>query len=158
MKLVIHTQIRENYAAHNGFNGEYRWKYKGGNTYIVENLSPAQAMKAKKGIPTLTKLVTDMNDYFEEYVLDWSLEDDDVAVCEPWETPTFFSWGGDRWLATKHTLNGEYGYMNRNILAKREEWIPLESGERADYKVEYDLGDQGGWCSHDEAMKHLEAA
>lgn len=32
MKLVIDTQIAENYAAHGGFTDEFRWKYKGGST------------------------------------------------------------------------------------------------------------------------------
>ena len=58
MKLVITTQIRENYAAHNGFNGEYYWKMKGGNTYVVEDLSSKHVNKiADGGIPTLTKLI-----------------------------------------------------------------------------------------------------
>jgi len=30
MMLVIRTQFQENYAAHQGFTGEYRWKMKGG--------------------------------------------------------------------------------------------------------------------------------
>jgi len=148
MKLVIQTQIRENYAAHNGFTGEYYWKMKGGNTYVVENLSPEQATKASKGIPTLTKLITEMNDYYEEYVLDWTLEDDDAVVCEEWETPIVFSWGGDRWLASRTIINGEYGYMNRNVYAKREEWIPLEGGERGHYKCEYQTAK--GWVTEKE--------
>lgn len=143
MKLVIQTQIRENYAAHNGFTGEYYWKMKGGNTYVVENLSPEQAMKAKEGIPTLTKLITEMNDYYEEYILDWTLEDDDAVVCEEWETPIVLSWSIDRWLASRTVRNdNEYGYMRSDILAKREEWIPLEGGERGHYKCEY-LTDAG---------------
>lgn len=37
MKLVIEMQDRENYAAHGGFTGKFRWKYKIGETYIIEN-------------------------------------------------------------------------------------------------------------------------
>ena len=47
MKLVITTQIRENYAAHNGFTGEYYWKYKGGNTYVVDGITPKQKETAE---------------------------------------------------------------------------------------------------------------
>lgn len=160
MKLVIQTQIRENYGAHD-WNGEgtcpQYWKMKGGNTYVVENLSPKQAMKAKEGIPTLTKLIEEMNEYYEEYILDWSLEEDDAVVCEPWETPIVFSWGGDRWLASRTVRNDdEYGYMRREILAKREEWIPLEGGEQAHYKCEYQT--VNGWFSEEEMSKQLEAA
>ena len=38
MKLVIYTQFRENYGAHD-WDGEgecpQRWKYKGGDTYVA---------------------------------------------------------------------------------------------------------------------------
>ena len=38
MMLVIRTQFQENYAAHQGFTGEYRWKMKGGSEYKVKNV------------------------------------------------------------------------------------------------------------------------
>ena len=155
MKLVIQTQIRENYAAHNGFNGEYYWKMKGGNTYVVRNLDARQAERARGGIPTLQKLIEEKNDYYEEYVLGFEVVEDNGYECEEWETPVEFSWGGDRWLANRTVVNGEYGYMRREILAKREEWIPLEGGERGHYKCEYETAN--GWFPHDEAMKQLEA-
>ena len=145
MKLVIQTQIRENYAAHNGFNGEYYWKMKGGNTYVVRDLSPRQSERAKGGIPTLTKLIEEKNDYYEEYILGFEVVEDDSYECEEWETPIEFSWGGDRWLASRTIKNKEYGYMRRDILAKREEWIPLDGAERAHYKCEY-LTD-AGWSA-----------
>jgi hypothetical protein len=46
--------------------------------------------------------------------------------------------------------------MRREILAKREEWIPLEGGERGHYKCEYETAN--GWFPHDEVMKQLEVA
>ena len=47
MKLVINTQHRENYAAHNedfvpGVSQDY-WKFKGGSTFVVNNITPPQA-------------------------------------------------------------------------------------------------------------------
>lgn len=36
MRLVIETQDYENYNAHNGFDGTYRWKAKGGSTYVID--------------------------------------------------------------------------------------------------------------------------
>lgn len=144
MKLVINTQIRENYAAHNGFTGEYYWKYKGGNTYVVNNLTSDHVNKiVDGGIPTLTKLITEMNDYFEEYVLGWEIVGDDETPWEAWETPVEFYWGGDRWLAAREVLNDEYSYMPGHIAAKREEWIPPEGGERGHYKCEYLT--ENGW-------------
>ena len=156
MKLVIQTQIRENYAAHDGFTGEYYWKMKGGNTYVVRDLSPRNIERAKGGIPTLTKLIEEKNDYYEEYILSFEVVEDDAHECEEWVTPIEFSWGGDRWLAGRTIKNDEYGYMRRGILAKREEWIPLEGGERGHYKYEYQTVD--GWFSEKEAMAQLEAA
>ena len=42
MKLVIHTQFKENYGAHDwdgkGECPQY-WKFKGGSTYVVEVLN-----------------------------------------------------------------------------------------------------------------------
>lgn len=37
MITVIKTACRENYAAHNGFDGNFAWKNKPGSTYIVES-------------------------------------------------------------------------------------------------------------------------
>ena len=47
MKLVIETQCKENYAAHNehyvhGVDTPY-WKFKGGSTYIFPNCDPNKA-------------------------------------------------------------------------------------------------------------------
>ena len=157
MKLVINTQCKENYAAHNGFNGEYYWKFKGGNTYVVNGLNSKQVNKiVDGGIPTLSKLIEDKNDYYEEYILGWEIVGDDETPWDEWETPIEFSWGGDRWLAGRQIDNDEYGYMRAGIAAKREEWIPLEGGERAHYKAEYLT--PNGWFPESEAMAQLEAA
>ena len=145
MKLVIQTQIKENYGAHDwdgkGTCPQY-WKFKGGNTYVVLNLTPEQAMKVgKTGIPTLTALIECKSEAWEEYIIDWSIEDNDAKVCEDWETPIEFYWGGDRWLARATQENDEFGYMRGEILRKHEEWIPLEGSERAHYKATYDMVD-----------------
>ena len=59
--LVIHTQYRENYAAHNDDYehgvSDAHWKYKGGSTFFVTDLTSKQINKiAQEGIPTLTKI------------------------------------------------------------------------------------------------------
>ena len=87
MKLVIQTQYKENYGAHD-WNGEGEcpqyWKFKGGETYVVPNVDPNNA---PNNIDDLKALICYSTDYSEEYVLDWSFEDDDATVCEEWETP-----------------------------------------------------------------------
>ena len=76
MKLVIQTQYRENYAAHNdgythGVDESY-WKMKGGATYVVLDLTQAQINRiVDNGIPLLTALIEDRNEAFEEYIIDW---------------------------------------------------------------------------------------
>lgn len=142
MKIVIQTQVRENYAAHTGFNGEYRWKFKGGDTYVVPNLSVKQVLRIKEvGIPTLTALVEQRNDYLEEYILDWSILDDDAVVCEEWETPYELSWEQGRWLARRVVKNDEYGYMHREVAAKSEQYDMRLGGERDNYQCMYTLRD-----------------
>ena len=160
MKLVITTQIRENYAAHNGFNGEYYWKMKGGNTYVVEDLSSKHVNKiADGGIPTLTKLIEQKDDYFEEYILGWEIvNDDDDTLWAEWETPIEFHWVGDRWFARRTVENDEYGYMRKDILRMRETWIPQEGGERGHFEAIYQMRNTGEWVEHKNLSKALEAA
>jgi len=141
MKLVIQTQVRENYGAHDwdgkGECPQY-WKFKGGNTYVVRDLTMKQVNKiASVGIPTLTALIEERNEYCEEYILDWEIADDDAVECEEWETPIEFVWGGDRWLALREQRAGEYDCWANEATLKMESWIPLMGGERAHYECAY---------------------
>lgn len=74
--LVIRTQVRENYGAHNwdgsGACPQY-WKNKGGHDYKVLNVPlniDLAEIVAASGVET-------SDNYFEEYVIDWSVECDD---------------------------------------------------------------------------------
>ena len=71
--LVIRTQFQENYAAHQGFNGEYRWKMKGGSEYKVKNL-PLNVDYAS--VVEMAGVEQD-NEYAKESIVDWSVEPDD---------------------------------------------------------------------------------
>jgi hypothetical protein len=138
MKIVITTQHRENY----GSTDQPYWKFKGGDTYVVPNLSVKQVMQVKeRGIPTLTELVSSSNSMFEEYVIDWSILDDDAVVCDEWETPFNLYWEGSRWVARRTVVNGEHGYMRFEVASKTEEYVMLMGGDRADYKVSYTMKD-----------------
>lgn len=141
MKIVIQTQVKENYGAHN-WDGEGEcpqyWKFKGGETYIVPNLSVEQTLKIKdKGIPTLMALIESNSDMFEEYVQNWAILDDDAEVCEPWETPFELSWEQGRWVARRTVKNDEYGYMRQDIGSKTEQYDMLMGGDRDNYTVVY---------------------
>ena len=130
MKLVISTQIRENYAAHNedyvhGRDEPY-WKFKGGNTYIVENVSIADA-QSESFFNIVDKLIEEKNDAWEEYILHSELVDtcdfDITNFVQEWEAPIMIRFDGMKFLATKTTMNGEFGYMRPEIEKKVESWI-----------------------------------
>ena len=157
-KLVINTQYKENYGAHD-WDGEgvcpQYWKFKGGSTYIVTNLTELQQERIhSNGIPMLSALIEDSNESFQEYILDYSIVEDSAVVCEEWETVTEFTWGGDRWLASKYQDNTDY--WKAGIIAKMEKWIPLEAGERSDYSCQYKTAT--GWHDSDSFLLKAELA
>ncbi len=71
--LVISTQVYENYAAHDGFTGEYYWKAKGGSEYKVTNV-PLN-IDFNEVISMLN--VERNNNYIQETIIGWSVENDD---------------------------------------------------------------------------------
>jgi hypothetical protein len=76
MMLVIDTQDRENYAAHQGFTGEYYWKMKGGQSYKVINIP--QGADPAKIVETFRSDIEDLdNDYYRSEIIDYSLQPDD---------------------------------------------------------------------------------
>ena len=79
-KLLITTQISENYGAHN-WDGKGAcpqwWKNKGGNDYVVLGVdinNPAEALASVQ-----SKCETN-DDYFVEKVLDWEVVSDDYLT------------------------------------------------------------------------------
>mgnify|MGYP003704381755 FL=1 len=74
MILVIATQDRENYAAHNGFTGEYHWKMKGGSMYKVTGI-PAHVDTAEV-VEVVRGEIEKHNDYFCTDIIGYGLEAD----------------------------------------------------------------------------------
>ena len=154
MKIVITTQVRENY----GSADKPYWKFKGGEIFVVPDLTVEQVMKVKeRGIPTLTALIEVRNPMFEEYVNDWSILDNDAVVCEDWETPFELRWIGGRWVANRTVENGEYGYMNSKVERKTEEYDMLMGGERGNYRVVYTMRN-GDMVTGEEVSEYLNKA
>lgn len=100
LRLVVFTQIRENYGAHDwdgvGECPQY-WKSKGGRDITIAHLSYSQA---SVGFTQLNHMVLDLvrklklesdNDYFQETMIDWEL-------LEPGE------------LTHEEQLKAKYGY------------------------------------------------
>ena len=75
MMLVIDTQDRENYAAHNGFTGEYYWKYKGGQSFKVLNIP--KGVDPAKIVEMVRSEVEDLdNNYFRSEIIGYNLQED----------------------------------------------------------------------------------
>lgn len=131
MKLVISTQYSENYG---DSNGSY-WKFKGGETYVVENISERDRARIEaNGIPTLTSLINYSNDASSEEVISFSILEDDTIVCEEWETPIvcMYSKSDGCWYFTRTTKND--GSYREPIASKFERWLAGPGNKREDYE------------------------
>lgn len=164
MKLVIYTQIRENYAAHNGFTGEYRWKDKGGDIYVVENIDPSiVTQSSEESIEQLKNIfdyITEDNDSFQESIICWEAMADDEEVGEPWETPYIIeagylgSQGANFRRVTDNTT--EYGYLSPEIAQKEESWVQMKNGDRRDFQVVYTMTNGDIVEGHDGLIVYLQ--
>jgi len=162
MKLVIQTQYRENYAAHNedyvhGVSDPY-WKNKGGDTFVVSCSTVDYAMD-----PGFTESALDAVSYShesaEEFVINYTLIDDvDFNISEhieEWETATFLWFDGDHFMATKKTDNTDMGYMRKEILTKFESWTITPEDRLSDYKSTF-LMEDGVTVSYNGLAKWFE--
>jgi len=160
MKIVINTQYRENYAAHNedydhGVDTPH-WKFKGGSTYVVPNFSDWN--KASEVMKELDSLITYGNAGSEEYIIDWEIVEDNAKVCESWETVTQIFINEDNVTALKVTDNREDGYMRSEILELTEAWTMLPESERSEYSASYLMKDGDICNSQDELKEWFEVA
>lgn len=133
MKLVVICQFQEWKTN--------RWANKGGETFVVENLTFNQQMMIKKfGIPYLTNLLEWGNNQDtpkaddlcgKQFIKFWTItEDDDNSLWEEWETPWKLAyspkhkaWTANRfvpaeyWWATAPSGNEYQGKYEGYILA-----------------------------------------
>lgn len=79
-KLLITTQVLENYGAHD-WDGEGEcpsyWKAKGGNDYVVKNIDINRAADIANWA---AGQVEQDNEYFREYILSWEVVADDFLT------------------------------------------------------------------------------
>ena len=146
MKIVIQTQVRENYGAHDwdgkGECPQY-WKCKGGDTYVVRNLSVTDGLRCAQYMKEIAPLIETRSESFEEYILDWRLADDSESDgCAEWETPwTIDKQDDGGFVAFREVLNEEYGYMRADIAKKVEQYRMNSGGNRNDYDARYYMRD-----------------
>ena len=152
-KLVIQTQYKENYGAHDwdgkGECPQY-WKFKGGSTYVMPNCGEVHLNKI---VDLVAPYITESNDFVQEYILSAEIVDSSEKVCEDWETVTEFNLIGGTVNFMKVTDNREYGWRRKEILEVNETWTGcLESNSgRANYKAEY-LMEDGDFVIGDEGL------
>ena len=81
-KLLIQTQIQENYGAHDwdgqGECPQY-WKFKGGNDYVIKNVDPLKVAPGLLVDSVRGKVETD-NEYVREHIVDWEIVADDYLT------------------------------------------------------------------------------
>lgn len=80
-KLLIVTQVQENYGAHDwdgkGECPQY-WKFKGGNEYVVKNFKDFGRMT--EVVMALRGQVESDNEYFKEHIIDFEVVADDYLT------------------------------------------------------------------------------
>jgi hypothetical protein len=81
-KLLISTQIYENYGAHDwdgvGQCPSY-WKAKGGNDYVVKKFRGGDEA-ATTAVMALREQIEQNNDYYQETIIGWSIVANDYLT------------------------------------------------------------------------------
>lgn len=151
MKLVIWTQYSENY----GDADKPFWKFKGGDTYIVANLTPAQSERVlRDGIPTLRALIEYSNPMSQQHIVDFNVVDDDFVAHDEWESPYMLSWENNTWVARQVERND--GTWRRPVVSKNIRYTMCMGGERSDFECAYGLED-GRIVPHDAIVEICQA-
>ncbi len=143
MKVVISTQSSENYGMHDwdgqGECPQY-WKFKGGETYVVPNLSLEQSVAyQKKYMDQIRELLEVDNDAFRERVIGMTILEDHVPVCDPWDHPYALRQVDGKWIAQRTIENNEYANLHNEVVRKIEEYELLKCGDRKNYTVQYEM-------------------
>jgi hypothetical protein len=92
MQLIIETQYRENYGAHDwdgkGECPQY-WKNKGGYFYVVTGVYAEDCEAFPEILERAAKHfnLDVSSEYSQEFILDWEVTDDGVKTWDEWETP-----------------------------------------------------------------------
>ena len=124
MKLVISTQTRENYGAHdwdgNGSVPQY-WKNKGGSEYIVDDIEHFVAIDDDFFAKNIKSIVYDYiaqkidqkSDYYEETIINYSIEDNDYMP--EFEKSQLEYEGFIRFYEPRITIDGDIIARDRSV-------------------------------------------
>jgi hypothetical protein len=139
MKIVIYTQHRENYGAHDwsGF-GEcpQYWKNKGGETFVIPGLTMDQVRDWQyKQEGHMASLLCESTNYFEVTIAGVNTLADDAQVTEARDTPWILSYVEGVWMAKRYTPRDYYWTVG--VSGKTEEYQMAKGNEQMNYSCKY---------------------
>ena len=150
LKLVIHTQYKENYAAHDedyvhGVSEPY-WKFKGGSVYVIEDIDFINTEYLQGLVDEVSPIFVYSNPASECYVIDWELVDHDENPWDEWDTPYKLIKGGKpmseiAWTMSKFTDNTTDGWLRNEIANQRQTWFYTADGKVKSYHSVYEMTD-----------------
>lgn len=148
LNLIIQTQYKENYAAHDedyvhGVSEPY-WKFKGGSSYLITDIDFLNTEYLQGLVDETAFIHSYENEASMEYVLDWELIDEkDVSQhIESWETPYVLEKLDGGWTSSKFTDNTDMGYMRSEIVSRSQQWTyQQDNTECVKYHVEFAMVD-----------------
>ena len=122
-KLIIDTQYMENYDVDEVTEEGY-WKFKGGNTFIVDNVDVNNVQSVANEIIPLIEYDNSMS---REFVLEWTVENDD--------------WKSQYERDQKEWYDGRMYYDPRLFKNEDGHWIKIRKfdGERGGYEYHDNL-------------------
>ncbi len=148
MKIVLCTQDRENYGAH-AWDGQgecpAHWKYKGGDTYIVEGVGIDEA-QSPDFWALVENSVSQKSDGFESYVISSNLVDDceeNAQWCEDCEAPIILTVEqSGRILASKesNTEMMPVEFIGHRAIWEQKGGMPVENTHYQEYLKSDDFG------------------
>jgi hypothetical protein len=75
MMLVIQTQDYENYAAHQGFDGSFYWKAKGGSEFKITGIP--EGADLDEVVELVRSEIERDDEYFQTQIIGYGVEADD---------------------------------------------------------------------------------
>jgi hypothetical protein len=144
MKLIIDTQYRENYGAHD-WDGQGKcpqyWKNKFGDIYVIEGLELKNFSKFEANeLEELKKLIEYSSEYSSNFIISYVLKENNEQSWEDYECPIFLKKEDGKWIGNRVIVNDGYSFRTE-IKEKRENYVLKEGGITENYKVNYLLND-----------------
>jgi hypothetical protein len=159
-KLVITTQIRENYGTHTwdglGECPAY-WKNKGGNTFVVHN----EELMDADSIAEIQTLIEFEDNHFSEETISTVFVDPLDHVAEDYQTIHTIVKHNGKWIVIRtaeNVVNGELvGCCREEIKTISRTYEIGVGGEKSNHTVEYELVNGRFAHSEEELTEELNA-